>query len=153
MAKAEVFKAQVASQGTVAEIARANAAVYESNARVLQENARVGIAAAVAQAQVYQAEAQANAQNNEANSRAYAARTEAFRAVSSVYDGMGRLDIASFDSSSKIAIENVKLNLEQGRQLWDIKMKAATAGTDAVGKAMAGALNQVVGIATVDQSA
>jgi len=149
LAKAEIYKTQVSAQMTQAEIAKAQASITESNARIVVENVRAGIAVASAQADVYRAQTQGVSASNEATARAFAARTEAFRSVAATYDAMGRLDIAQFDASSKVAIENVKLNLEQGRQLWDLKLHAATSGADVLGKAMQGAMNQVIGIASV----
>lgn len=152
LASAEIYKTQVSAQMTQAEIAKAQASITESNARIVIENVRAEIAVASARADVYRAQTQGVSASNEATARAFAARTEAFRAVGATYDAMGKLDISQFDAASRVSVENVKLNLEQGRLLWDIKTKAATVGADAIGKAMQGSLNQVIAIASTDAS-
>jgi hypothetical protein len=153
LAKTDIYRSQISAQLTQAEVAKAQASVVESNARVKVENTRAAIAVASATAEVYRAQTQGAASSNEANVRAYAARTEAFRALSTIYDTMGRLEIGSFDAKTRVALENSRNVIEADKVAFGIRTQSAIAGADVLSKAIQGALNQVLGIASVTATA
>lgn len=149
LAQAEIFRSRVSGALAQAEVVKGQASITEANARIKTENLRAAIAAATAQADVFRAQTQGISTSNEALAHSYSARTEAIRSFSAVYDMLGRFDLAYLDSDVKLKLENVRNNIDLTKATWNVQLGAATAGTDAMGKAMQAMLNQVLGIASV----
>lgn len=148
VAKVDLYKAQVEAQTVKVDFAKAQLAIVETNARISSDNARTQLAHIQAQADVYRSQTQGAAASNEAAARAFVARTDAFRAMAAAQESAGRLGVASYEATSRVAVENVRSAIDQQKGVWDTRMKAASAGADVLSRAMQASLNQVIGIAT-----
>ncbi len=148
MVQAEVYKTEVSAQMIQAEIVKTQSSVLVANAQVSIENLREQIAVATATADVYRSQSQGVAAANESQVRAYQARTESFRSMANIYETMGRLDISRYDSSTRVALENVRNLLEADKITWNVRLGSTTTAIQALGQAVQSNLNQVIGIAS-----
>jgi hypothetical protein len=148
LTQAEIYRDQITAQLTQAEIAKAQAAVVEANARVKVENLRAAIAAAVGNADIYRSQTQGVAASNEAQARAFSARTEVFRALSTTYETLGRLDVSKFDATTRVSLENIRNSINLTKVALDIQLGAAKTGSETLSRTIEASLNQIVALQT-----
>jgi len=151
--RADVYKTLVSAQAIDMERSKTAASIIEGNNKIAIEHVRTAAQAVTAEADVFRSKAQGISANNEANAKAFTARTEAFKALASVYKSIGEIDLSRLDASTRVALENARITVEREKLETDRRVRATIAGSEGNSKAMQAALNQVISIASVTASA
>ena len=151
--KNEVYKTQVESQKTIVDAARVQADVATANMNIRAEAVRTQVAVLQGTVEAYKAQTAGVASANQSATSAFSARSEAYRALASVYSNLGNIKIGEYDAKVRTAIAQMQDATSRLKLQDDLSLGATTAATDASTKALQGMLNQIISIASTVSSA